>query len=257
MEVAFDLRKSLPDNAKGHYERAKKLKDKIPGLQIAIRDSRRKLESAAVEAEIKPEKMVRKPERKWFEKFRWFETTNGMLVLGGRDATTNEILVKKHLEPKDLVFHADVTGAPFFIVKNPEGLEVPDEVRREAATAAASYSRLWASGTGSADVFEVDPEQVSKTPPAGEYLTKGAFMIYGQKRWHKGVLLKAAIGLTDDGVIGGPIESVSAKTREYVIVQPGDTPTGQLVKKIKVKLGEKADLDDIQRFLPAGGARVV
>jgi len=257
MEVAFDLRKSLPDNAKGHYERAKKLKDKIPGLEIAIRDSKRKLESAAVEAEIKPEKMIRKAERKWFEKFRWFETRNGMLVLGGRDATTNEILVKKHLEPKDLVFHADVTGAPFFIVKNPGGTEVPDEAKREAATAAASYSRLWASGTGSADVFEVDPEQVSKTPPAGEYLTKGAFMIYGQKRWHKDVILKAAVGLTEDGLIGGPVESVANKTKDYVTVQPGDTPTGQLAKKIRIRLGDRAQLDEIQRFLPAGGGRLV
>ncbi|MFH1055109.1 MAG: NFACT RNA binding domain-containing protein [Candidatus Altiarchaeota archaeon] len=255
MRVSFDLRRSVPENAKVYYEKSKKLKGKIPGLEIAIADMRRKLESVSVIDEEKPQ-MVRKVERKWFEKFRWFVSSQSYLVIGGRDASTNDILVKKHMEGSDIVFHADVSGAPFFIVKNPEKGTVPDETRSEAATAAASYSKAWSRGAGSVDVYEVDPEQVSKTPPAGEYLTKGAFMVYGQKRWHRNVELKVAVGVLEGKIIGGPVDSIKAQTRRYVIVGLGDTPQGALARQVKAKLGD-VELDDVQRFLPAGGGRLL
>lgn len=255
MKITFDLRKSVPENANAHYERAKKLRAKIPGLARAMEESRRKMGSLRFESqqEVQPQ-LRKKTERKWYEKFRWFESAQGNLVLGGRDATTNEMLIKKHTEPRDLVFHADIAGAPFFILKNPTGEPVPDELKAQVAQAAASYSRAWAQGSGAQDVYEVDPEQVSKSAPAGEFLTKGAFMVYGQKRWHRKMELKVAVGSVDGAIIGGPVESVSAKTKEYVIVAPGDIPQGALAKKIRERLG--GELDDIQRFLPPGPGRL-
>jgi len=255
VKVEFDMRKSVPENAKNHYERAKKLKAKIPGLRHAIEESRKKLETQGSEP-AGEKALKRKVERKWYEKFRWFTSSQGYLVLGGRDATTNEVLVKKHLEPNDVVLHASIQGAPFFIVKNPGGGEVPSETKKEAAVAAASYSKIWSRGAGSADVYEVRPDQVSKTPPAGEYLSKGAFMIYGEKKWHKGVEVKVAVGVREGGVIGGPVAAVAAQTKDYVVVGVGDIPQGALAKKIREKL-TGAELDDLQRFLPPGGGRLL
>ena len=257
MEVEFDLRKSVPENAKSYYERSKKLKDKIPGLRKAIEETKRKMEAGPVDSTGQQPKMRKRELRRWFEKFRWFTSSDGLLVLGGRDATTNEVLIKKHLEPNDLVFHADAPGAPFFVVKNPQGVTVPEGTRGEAAAAAASYSRLWSGGLAAADVYEVDPNQVSKSPPAGEYLTKGAFMVYGQKRWHRGVELKVAVGVTNEGaVVGGPATPISAIAKRHVMILPGDVKQGELAKEIKRRLGE-ADLDLIQRFLPPGGGRLM
>jgi predicted ribosome quality control (RQC) complex YloA/Tae2 family protein len=255
MRVVLDLRKSVPDNAKGFYDRGKKARGKLEGMGKAIADSRRKLESAAEAAPEEPG-LKRKVERRWYEKFRWFHSSQGYLVIGGRDASTNELLLKKHLEGKDLVFHANVQGAPFFVVKNPEGAEVPAETRAEAAQAAASYSKAWAHGMGSADVYEVDPPQVSKTPPAGEYLPKGAFMVYGQKRWHKGVEVKVAIGYSDGSVFGGPPSSVAAHAKDLVLVGVGEMPQGALAKKIRARFPD-ASLDDIQRSLPPGGGSLL
>ena len=80
----------------------------------------KKLEENKVDPMDAPKKIEKrvKIERKWYEKFRWFESSDGFLVIGGRDATSNEIVVKKHVEPNDVVFHADVQGAPFFVIKN-------------------------------------------------------------------------------------------------------------------------------------------
>jgi predicted ribosome quality control (RQC) complex YloA/Tae2 family protein len=255
MKIVVDLRLGVPDNAKNYYEHAKKQKGRIPGMRKAIDETKKRLASVGAEVPEKPQ-IRKRVQRKWYEKYRWFFSSDGFLVLGGKDATTNEMLVKKHLEQNDVVFHADIQGAPFFIVKNPHNQPVPDSTRLQAAQAAASYSKIWSRGMGSADVYEIRPEQVSKTPPAGEYLPKGAFMIYGAKIWHKNVEVKVAVGIIDGAIIGGPVAAVSSATREFVIVQVGDVPQGALARQIKSKIPQ-AELDEIQRFLPPGGGRML
>ncbi len=256
MDISFDLRKSVSENAKEHYEKSKKYRGKLQGMVKAIADSKRKLESCVEEDVSAAPRVVKRRQRRWFEPFRWFVSSQGYLVIGGRDATSNEILVKKHLEPSDRVFHANVHGAPFFIVKNPNGGDVPPETLSEASEAAASYSKAWGKGLGSADVYEVAPEQISKTPPSGEYLPKGSFMVYGEKVWYKNVTLRVTVGLSDDEIIGGPVDSVSSKTKNYVVLGIGDISQGKLAKIVKSKLGG-GELDDIQGFLPGGGGKIM
>jgi len=54
----------------------------------------------------------------WFEKFYWFVSSSGKLVLGGRDARQNELLVKRYLRASDLYVHADVHGASSIIIRS-------------------------------------------------------------------------------------------------------------------------------------------
>lgn len=56
-----------------------------------------------------PRRRVKRKLR-WFEKFRWFVSSDGFLVIGGRDAGTNEMVVKKHMEPQDIYLHSDIHG---------------------------------------------------------------------------------------------------------------------------------------------------
>ena len=44
----------------------------------------------------------------WFEKFVWFITTENYLVIGGRDAQQNEILVKRYMRAGE--FHGVLEG---------------------------------------------------------------------------------------------------------------------------------------------------
>ena len=99
--------------------------------------------------------------KKWYEKFRWFVSSEGFLCIGGRDATTNDILVKKHMEKGDLVFHTQLAGSPFFIIKS-EGKKIGKKTIEEAAQATASYSRAWKHGFTVTEVYYITPEQVKK-----------------------------------------------------------------------------------------------
>jgi len=254
MQIEFDLQKSVDENAGKYFDLAKKAKKKLEGAKAALNDSKNKLnelkkqeEKFWKEEDKKQEKKQRK--REWYEQFHWFFSSEGFLCIGGKDATSNDIIIKKYTEAEDLVFHTDMAGSPFYVVKN--GQEAGEKTITETAQAVAANSRAWKLGHGSADVFYVKPEQVSKEAKPGEHLSKGSFMVYGKTNYiHP--KLEFAIGLVENEIIGGPVDAVHAKTKNAVVVVPGREKKSALAKKIKSLL-KGGDLDDIISFLPAGG----
>lgn len=257
MEIEIDLNQSVEENAGRYFDLSKKAKKKLEGAREALKDSKQKLEQLQKDEEHfwhEEEKKQQKKERKreWYEKFHWFISSEDFLCIGGKDATSNEMVVKKHLEPGDLILHTDMAGSPFFIIKN--GQEATELTINEAAQAVAVYSKAWKLGHATADVFYVKPEQVTKEARSGEYVPKGAFMIYGKTDYlHPKV--EYAIGLVDEEIIGGPLTAIAKKTKSFIIVIPGRRKKSELAKKIKSKLNG-GDLDDIIRFLPSGGAEI-
>ncbi len=242
------LNRSVQENAASYYDKMKKAQRKLDGSEKALRETLDKIQELQKKRSeelqqtqmMAPQKRTRK---EWYEKFRWFHSSDGFLVVGGRDATTNEILVKKHLEPHDIVFHAEVRGAPFVAVKT-EGKTPSAQVIQEAAQFAASYSRAWREMLSVIDVYWVRPQQVSKTPPSGQHLEKGSFVIQGMKNYVRSVPLRIGIGVQiqdeDLVVIGGPAKMVSKQTSFYAVLVPGKQPSGALVKKIRSFLANKA-----------------
>ena len=204
---------------------------------MALEESRRKLaqieqkisEAEAMERtkplEVMEELVKRKVESKeWYEKFRWFISSDGFLVVAGKDAVSNEVLVKKYAGTGDAVFHADITGAPFVVVKA-EGKDPSEQALREAGEFAVAFSRAWREGFGSADVYWVKPDQLSKSGPSGESVPHGAFAVIGKRNWMRSVPLRLSIGVVEDdevSFVGGPVEAVKAKTKTYVTIGPGD-----------------------------------
>ncbi|MBU0457352.1 MAG: NFACT RNA binding domain-containing protein [Nanoarchaeota archaeon] len=257
MEIEFDLNKSVDENSGNFFDKAKKAKKKLEGAKAALKDSIKKLEKLQKEEskflegeEKKREKKEKK--REWYEKFHWFISSEEFLCVGGKDATSNEIVVKKHLDKEDLVFHTDMAGSPFFVIKN--GQEAGELTLNEVAQAVAVYSKAWKLGHGTADVFYVKPEQVTKEAKAGEHLAKGSFMVYGKTKYlHP--RLEYSIGLVGEDIIGGPLSAVEKKTNNYVVIILGREKKSSLAKKIKAKL-KGGDLDDIIKFLPAGGGEI-
>jgi len=275
LSFSLSLRHPVQKSAAKYYEKAKKACAKLEGLEKAIQETRDKIEQLKLQVlkgEIEPVEKPRKVlKRAWYEKFRWFKSSDGFLVLGGKDASTNEVLVKKHMEAHDIVFHADITGAPFVLIKT-EGKSPPEQTLTEAAQLAASYSRAWKLMLGALDVYWVRPEQVSKAAPSGQFIKKGAFMIKGKKNYVKGVPLRLALGvlLKDDRliVVGGPPTAIAKLTRLKVEIVPGEERSSKLAKKIRARLAEMAPenlrelilnlpLDEIQRFIPSGRGRII
>ena len=272
---SLSLRKTLFENAAEYYERGKKARQKSTGTLTALEESRRKL--AEIERKIsqaealklaKPAEAVeRLAERKvktkeWFEKFHWFTSSDGFLVVAGKDTVSNEVLIKRHTAKADVVFHAEITGAPFVVVKS-EGKPVSEQALRESAEFAAAYSRAWRENTGSADVYWVRPDQLSKSGPSGEYVPHGAFAVIGKRNWTRGVSLRLAIGVLASGAVfvGGPVDAVKAKTSVYLTLAPGDLMGKELLKRIlgvlasklpkeqREKVG-KASIETVREFVP-------
>ncbi len=268
----IDLKRTIQENAAKYYEEAKKAQRKIIGAEAALKETLSKIEEAERrmlrEVEEAHEPIPRKPKRAWYEKFRWFVSSDGFLVLGGRDATQNEILVKRYMESEDIFVHANLHGAPAVIVKA-GGREITASTLEEAFDFAASYSKAWKHGISFVDVYWVKPEQVSKTPKHGEYLPKGAFVIRGKRNYGRG-RVEIAIGFVlkeHARVIAGPVPAIASKTKYFLVLVPGRKKGREIVREIKerivkmVKASEREkvksiEVDEIQRFLPSGGSRV-
>jgi len=263
--IEIDTKLNINQNAQTYYERAKKTALKVKRTQEAINQTLKLMEQGEIREKKRPQKItVKRQKRRWYEKYRWFHSSDGFLVIGGRDAQTNEEVVKKYLEKRDLFFHTQAPGSPAVIIKT-QGKEVPSSTMEEAAQFTVSYSSIWKAGQASGDCYWVTPEQVSKTPESGEYLTTGAFVIRGKKNFHKKVPVGIAIGLTPQlQLIGGPPSAIRKQAQIIIEVEPGEFNQNDLSKKIyRLLLQKKENLtktivspDKIAVFLPPGGSRI-
>ena len=260
-KINIDPKLTIPENAEKYYEKSKKAKRKIKGALIAIENTKKQLEDIKAKKDIAmehiavPKKRVKK-NLKWYEKLRWFISSDNVLVVGGRDANSNESIVKKYLEPNDIYLHADIHGATSTAIKL-NGNKLNDNLLKESGEFAASFSSAWSMGFTSQDVFWVHPDQVSKTPESGEFLPKGSFVIRGHRNYIRGARVKLAIGIVDyEGkrIMAGPIEALEAHSENFVVLKPGFTKKEAIAKKIINKINEDdlLTLDDIIRVLPSG-----
>ena len=259
--INIDSHLSIPENTEIYYNKGKKAKRKIKGVYIAIEKTLKEINKAkskrdvALEQIIVPERRIKK-ELKWFEKLRWFLSSDGFLVIGGRDASTNETIVKHYLENNDIYLHSDIHGAPSVVIKS-NGKEIPENTINEAAVMAASFSSAWSKGFGFQDVYWVNPDQVSKTPQSGEFVTKGAFIIRGARNYVRGVPLLIAVGLVDyegERIMAGPTKALEKYTNNYVIIKPGYTKKEEISREILKRIDTEhfLTLDDVIGVLPSG-----
>jgi predicted ribosome quality control (RQC) complex YloA/Tae2 family protein len=263
IRATLDHRLSVEQNAAVYYEGAKKFSSKIKGALKAI-DKTRELMNREEVVEKKKKSMPRRRKTKWYEQFKWFHSSDGFLIIGGRDAETNETLVKKYMEKRDLFFHTQYPGSPAVIIKT-EGREVPETTLRETAQFTVSHSNIWKSGLFEGECYWVLPEQVSKTPEHGEYLPRGSFVIRGRRNYLK-ASVGVAIGIKDGECIGGPPSSIKERADYLVELEPGEFNQNDISKKIyriftenaedprAIKAGASPDI--IARFLPPGGSRI-
>ncbi|WP_456473157.1 ribosome rescue protein RqcH [Methanocaldococcus sp.] len=265
--VSLDIRKNAFENAERYYEKSKKLRSKIEGIEKAIELTKKKIEELKKKSDkelkekesLKMKKKVRK-ERKWYEKFKW-TVINGFLVIAGKDAITNEIIIKKYTDKDDIVFHADIQGAPFTVIKT-NGRKVDEETLEEVAKFSVSHSRAWKLGYGAMDTYWVKPEQISKTTESGEYLKRGAFVIRGKKNYFRNTPLELGIGIieydNDLKITTAPPKTLQKSFIKWVLLKPGNKEKGKLVKELK-EIFKDYDIDDedILRVLPPGGCEIV
>jgi len=241
-KVVLDFLKTASENANIFFTRAKKAEAKIPGAKKKVDelDERIKNLEQGLETLAKKERiLIEKREREWYEKFHWFRSSDGFLVIAGKDMRTNTMLTKKYLEKDDLFLHADIHGAAVVIIKG-EGKPIPQSTIDEAAVFSVCYSKAWKDGLSTADTYWVTPEQVSFSAPSGEYLAKGSFIIKGKKNYLKNIPLQIALGPVVEEkwayVVAGPITALKKNDKvlqsKIIEVIPGDEPKSKIAKKV-------------------------
>ena len=256
--IELNLDKKIENFTDDLYNQVKNMNSKLSGAErtmnkyIADRDNLLEQKEDIMESveDALPKARVA-VKKEWYEKFRWFFTSGGFLAVGGRDATSNEMVIKKQMEIEDWVFHTSMAGSPFFLLKGGKEKASEEDIE-EVAIATASYSRAWQNGYSTQEVFYVRPEQVSKKVEAGEFLTKGSFMVRGKKN----ILnpeLEVCVGIVNGKVVGGP-RSVIVEGEVYGLV-PGKTKKSDIAKKLAQKLGRS--VDEVMSVLPNGTSDLV
>lgn len=107
LEIDIDLGLSPWSNAREYYEQRRSAATKqaktAQALSKALKSTEQKI-AQDLKKGPKQEKSILRPVRQqiWFERFIWFVSSDGYLVLGGRDAQQNEILYKRYLRKGDV-----------------------------------------------------------------------------------------------------------------------------------------------------------
>ncbi|WP_096392871.1 ribosome rescue protein RqcH [Halorubrum trapanicum] len=306
--VELNASEGVEVNADRLYREAKRVEEKKAGAQEAIESTREELEAVkerkaeweeqqaaddggegdadGADGEGDDEEYetdwlsrssipIRSPDD-WFERFRWFHTSTGYLVIGGRNADQNEELVKKYMSKHDRFFHTQAHGGPVTLLKaagpseSADPVDFSEETLREAAQFAVSYSSDWKDGRGAGDAYMVEPDQVSKTPESGEYIEKGSFVIRGDRTYFEDVPCRIAVGVQCEPVtraIGGPPSAIVDRAAAHVTFEPGmyaqNDAAMMAYRNLKERFTDQsfvrkvASADLLQEFLPPGGSDIV
>ncbi|KAF2274642.1 uncharacterized protein EI97DRAFT_421759 [Westerdykella ornata] len=190
LAIDIDLGLSAWANSSEYFDQKKSAKSKeertLQASEKALKGQERKV-AEDLKKGLKQEKEVLRPVRKqhWFEKFIYFISSDGYLVLGGKDAQQNEILYRRWLKKGDIFVHADLKGAVPMIIKNkphtPDA-PIPPSTLSQAGNLSISTSEAWDS-KAIMSAWWVHSDQVSKTGHTGEYLAPGSFNITGKKEF--------------------------------------------------------------------------
>ncbi|KAI9993236.1 hypothetical protein PInf_015307 [Phytophthora infestans] len=215
--IWIDLSLSALANAREIYTKKKKAGAKVKkateatdkAIALAEKNTKKTLEKQQTKRNV----IYQRRKTLWFEKFHWFLTNEKYLVVAGKDAHQNELLVKRYLRKGDVYVHADLHGAATCIVRNHATVKdkktqelppIPVATLEQAGCMSVCRSNAWTSQV-IAGAYWVHADQVSKTAPAGEYLTTGSFMIRGKKNYIQPSRLEMGLAILfriDDSCIG-------------------------------------------------------
>jgi len=175
-----------------------------------------------------------------YKKFRWFFTSSGLLVIGGKSADQNEEIIKL-AKQDDVILHTSDPGSPFCVIK--DEIEETDKDVQEAAVFCASLSKSWKQKKKqvSVDVFRKD--QMYKT----KGMAKGTFGIKGGTE-----KIKAELILYLD-FQEGKLRTVPFET-DIALIIPGIMTKEQAALAISKKL--ELPFEEAMAALPSEGISI-
>ncbi|OIR15648.1 MAG: hypothetical protein BEU04_01735 [Marine Group III euryarchaeote CG-Bathy1] len=244
--------KSPEANASLYFKNAKSLEAKAAKAEkLILTQSKTKKKISKVKSSISKN-------QEWFEKFRWFITSEGEIAVAGKDARSNDLIVKKYLKKNDYFSHADIHGAPSVVVKHITS-EMSEKSLEECGSFSLSFSKAWASKVSGGHAYSVIADKVSKTPNTGEFLARGSFALRGRRKWFKNLPVLLAIGkisyLDSEKIMIGPVSSLATHSKNYSVIRPGFGSSAAFSQLLSKHLN--CTQEEIQSLLPFGTLDVV
>ena len=115
--------------------------------------------------------------------------------------------------------------------------------------------------------YWVNPDQVKKSAPSGQFLPKGSFTIEGKRNFIGVPSLKLAVGIIPQEehyvLTCGPPEPIKKLAICYAIIEPHGSEMVDAAKKIKIEFSKLVEevaknipIDDFVRVLPSGQTQI-
>lgn len=253
---------SVVETAQALFEEAKRVEAKRSGAATALEATERSLlqveERVAGEAAAAAARPAAAHKAQWFERHRWFISSEGFVVIGGRDARSNDLIVRRYLNAEDRYVHADIHGAPSVIVKHgAPGSPAPGAATmREAGQWGVAFSKAWRAGLASADAFWVAADQVSKQAASGEFVARGAWVIHGTKNPMRDLPVELGIGRIEMSGESrwsvAPPEALRARGELAYLLRPDDE-RDRSAREVELASALGIARALLQPMLPAGG----
>jgi len=185
-------------------------------------------------------------------RYRWFYSASGKLVVGGKNAEQNDELMKEITSSSKnyFVMHTSHPGSPFsVIIADTEKVSKKD--LKECAIFTGCFSRAWKERKRKTEVHLFSSENIFKkrgmktgtwsvSEKISEMKVDLGLVLVKQKKFYRAV------------------PKISVKKSEILLeIFPGKVDKSKSLDRFKKELkDDKLDRDEILSALPAGGVRI-
>ncbi len=187
-----------------------------------------------------------------YKKYRWFFTSSGKLVMGGKNAEQNDELLKRVKKSKEeyYVMHTSHPGSPFsVIIGKLEKISKND--LDECAIFTGCFSRAWKDGKKKTKVHIFNSEQLYKD----KNMKEGTWGVRGKVK-EKEVELNLVLTKQDNVYRAVPEKTVPKKDM-LLKISPGSVDKAKILEKLRIEIDDDFPEEQMLSALPSGGIRIV
>ncbi|MEK6844248.1 MAG: NFACT RNA binding domain-containing protein [Nanoarchaeota archaeon] len=191
-------------------------------------------------------------EFKDYQKYRWFYTSSEKLVIGGKNAEQNEMLLKTlKAEKKDkIIMHTATPGSPFSAILA-DVKSVKKEDINECSIFTACFSRAWRDRKIKAevDIFKLSKLYKLNTMKVGTWGVKGKI---------KRISVPLALVLIKQKSKLRAVPESAAKSKKDILLRvlPGNMDKKEILNELKEDIKSKYTEEEILSAFPSGAISI-
>lgn len=188
-----------------------------------------------------------------YKKYRWFYTSSGKLVVGGKSAEQNDELLGKIITLKEelIIMHTSSPGSPFSVIFA-DKKKIDEKDIEECAIFTGCFSRAWKEGKNKAEIGIFLKSQLRKSPE----MKAGTWRVLGKVK-KKDVRLRLIL-IKQRGILRAVPEKTVLEEKDNIIaVVPGKIHKENLTDEIKKITGQAFKKEEILSALPSGGHKII